>query len=187
MEQLKTIYVSERKDWRKWLEQNFDKEKEIWLVYPAKFSGKPRIQYNDAVEEALSFGWIDSQVKSIDKDSSAQRFSPRKPNSSFSQANKERLKLLYQKGLLHPSVEKTAQKVLEEKFVFPSDIIERLKRDKRAWDNYIRFSEPYKRIRVAYIEGARNRPEEFEKRLKNFIAKTRENKQIGFGGIAKYY
>lgn len=54
--------------------------------------------------------------------------------------------------------------------------------------NYLRFSEPYKRIRIAYIEAARKRPEEFEKRLKNFINKTKDNKRItGFGGIEKYY
>ena len=46
---IKTLYISNRKDWRAWLEKNFDKEKEIWLVYPKKSSGKPRIQYNDAV------------------------------------------------------------------------------------------------------------------------------------------
>ena len=59
----KTLYVSDRKAWRKWLSENYDKEKEIWLIYSKKVSGKPRILYNDAVEEALSFGWIDSTAK----------------------------------------------------------------------------------------------------------------------------
>lgn len=64
----------------------------------------------------------------------------------------------------------------------------RLKEDKMIWENYQRFSDPYKRIRIAYIEAARKRPEEFEKRLNNFINKTKENKIItGFGGIDKYY
>ena len=69
----------------------------------------------------------------------------------------------------------------------PPDIIDKIKSDKIAWENYQEFSPSYKRIRVAYIDGARKRPEEFRKRLANFIAKTRKNKQIGFGGIEKYY
>ena len=68
------------------------------------------------------------------------------------------------------------------------DIIARLKEDKTVWNNYQLFSNAYKRIRIAYIEAARKRPEEFEKRLNNFINKTKENKKIrGFGGIEKYY
>ncbi len=63
----KTLYVTDRQAWRKWLAENYDKEKEIWLIYPKKASGKPRILYNDAVEEALSFGWIDSTAKKLMK------------------------------------------------------------------------------------------------------------------------
>ena len=87
----------------------------------------------------------------------------------------------------HPSILESAKRILNENFIFPSDIIKALKRDKLAWKNYNAFSDLYKRIRVAYIDGARHRPEEFEKRLRNFIEKTRENKRIGFGGIEKYY
>lgn len=187
MDELKTLYVVDRKDWRAWLEVNFDKEKEIWLVYPKKSSGNPRIAYNDAVEEALCFGWIDSKVKSLNEDSSAQRFSPRNPKSSYSQPNKERLKWLLQENLLRPSIIDIAKRIAEEKFLFPSDIINRIKNDTIAWKHYQRFSASYQRIRIAYIEAARKRPEEFQKRLTNFIVKTRENKHIGFGGIEKYY
>ena len=187
VDKLKTLYVANRKHWRAWLEQNFDKEKEIWLVYPNKSSEKPRISYNDAVEEALCFGWIDSRVKSINEDSSAQRFTPRNPKSIYSQANKERLKWLLQKNLLHSSMLDIANRITKEKFAFSPDIIDTIKIDDIARENYQRFSPSYKRIRVAYIEAARNRPEEFQKRLTNFIVKTRENKYIGFGGIEKYY
>jgi len=78
--------------------------------------------------------------------------------------------------------------VVNEKFSFPKDIIVRLKSNEVAWGNYQKMSESYKRIRIAYIENARKRPEEFEKRLNNFITKTEKNKMIkGFGGIEKYY
>jgi uncharacterized protein YdeI (YjbR/CyaY-like superfamily) len=187
MDKPKTLYVSGRKAWRAWMEKNFDKEKEIWLVYPHKSSGRPGILYNDAVEEALCFGWIDSNVKSFDENSSAQRFTPRNPKSGFSQANKERITWLVKKNMLHPSMLETAKKILNEKFVFPPDIIKAIRKDKTAWKNYDAYSDSYKRIRVAYIDGARKRPEEFNKRLRNFIEKTKENKQIGFGGIEKYY
>ena len=74
------------------------------------------------------------------------------------------------------------------KFVYPEDIITQLKVDKTVWENYQNFSESYIRIRIAYIDSARNRPDEFDKRLNNFIEKTKENKLIkGFGGIDKYY
>jgi uncharacterized protein YdeI (YjbR/CyaY-like superfamily) len=185
--QLKMLYVTNRKVWRAWLGINFNKEKEIWLVYPKKSSGKPRILYNDAVEEALCFGWIDSTVKSISEDSNAQRFSPRNPKSSYSQANKERLKWLLKENLLHHSILHVANIVASEEFVFPIDIVNTIRSDDIVWEHYQIFSPAYKRIRIAYIDAARNRPEQFKKRLANFIRKTRDNKQIGFGGIEKYF
>jgi hypothetical protein len=90
-------------------------------------------------------------------------------------------------GKLHPSIKAAAEKELKKRFEFPSDIIEALKKDEKVWKNYRKLSSAYRRIRVAYIDAARNRPEEFHKRLSNFIEKTRQNKQIGFGGIEKYY
>ena len=83
-----TLYVTNPKAWRAWLKKHYRTEKEIWLVYPKKETGIPRIAYNDAVEEALCFGWIDSIVKTLDDERTAQRFSPRKPKSGYSQANK---------------------------------------------------------------------------------------------------
>jgi uncharacterized protein YdeI (YjbR/CyaY-like superfamily) len=187
MKRQKTLYINSRKEWRLWLGKNFEKEKEIWLVYPKKSSGKWRIHYNDAVEEALCFGWIDSNVKTIDKENIAQRFSQRKPNSSYSQTNRERLKWLLKEKMVHPSIKPAVEKILKEKYVYPKDIINSIKSDTIAWKNYQKFSLPYKKIRIAYINSARARPDEFKKRLKYFINKTRENKQFGFGGIEKYF
>ncbi len=187
MEIGKTLNISDRKSWHDWLAANFETEKEVWLIYPDKASGQPRIQYNEAVEEALSFGWIDSTVKRYGEHSSAQRFSRRNPGSAYSQPNKERLKLLVAEGRLHPSLKESVERVLGEEFVFPADIIKAIKADKKAWSNYQNFSHAYQRIRIAYIDGARNRPDEFRKRLDNFIKKTEQNKLIGFGGIEKYY
>ena len=187
MVKLRTLYVINRLNWREWLKRNFDKKKEVWLLYPRKSSGKPRITYNDAVEEALAFGWIDSTVRNIDEKSSAQRFTPRNPKSKFSQTNKERLRWLLKNNLLHPSVKSVAKEALKEKFVFPKDIMDSIKSNRVAWKNYQKFPPTYKRIRIAYIDDARERPDEFKKRLQNFIKKSEKNKRIGFGGIEKYY
>jgi uncharacterized protein YdeI (YjbR/CyaY-like superfamily) len=98
------------------------------------------------------------------------------------------LKWLFENKLVHHSIRNEALKIIQQEFIFPKDLIEELKSDKVVWENYQKFSEPYKRIRIAYIESARKRPEEFNKRLRNFIIKTKENKLIkGFGGIEKYY
>ncbi len=183
-----TKYFTDRQKWRNWLEANFEKKDEIWLEYPKKDTGRKRISYNDAVEEALCFGWIDSTVKSLNKETTIQRFSKRRKNSTYSQPNKERLKWLSENGRIHPSVIEDIEKVIQEKFTFPDDIISRLKEDKTVWDNYQNMPESYKRIRIAFIEAAKNRPGEYVKRLNNFIEKTRTNKQIkGFGGVEKYY
>jgi uncharacterized protein YdeI (YjbR/CyaY-like superfamily) len=184
----KILNIQTRAEWRTWLQQNFDIEREIWLVYAKKATGEQRIQYNDAVEEALCFGWIDSTNKTLDNDHTIQRFTPRQAKSSFSQPNKERLKWLAENNLIHPSLLKTVQDIISKAYVFPMDILDEIKKDAFAWENYNNFSDAYKRIRIAYIEGARKRPEEFAKRLTNFIQKTRDNKLIsGFGGIEKYY
>ena len=184
----KIEYFENRQNWRKWLTENFDAADEIWFVFPNKSSGKKSITYNDAVEEAFCFGWIDSTVKALDKEHKIQRFTPRKPKSVYSQANKERLKWLLENKMIHPKLEDKIQNILSEPFMFPNDIIDRLKEDKIVWKNYQQFSDSYKRIRIAYIDAARIRPEEFEKRLNNFINRTKENKKIaGFGGIEKYY
>lgn len=187
MEITQTIYVTNPEEWREWLKAHYKTESEIWLVYYNKATGKPRIEYNDAVEQALCFGWIDSNVKKLDEDRSAQRFSPRKPKSGYSQANIERLRYLVSQGMVIDEVLESLGDVLEREFVFPADIVDAIRADKQAWENYQSFSESYKRIRVAFIEGARNRPEEFQKRLNYFIKTACQNKLIGFGGIEKYY
>jgi uncharacterized protein YdeI (YjbR/CyaY-like superfamily) len=187
MEITKTLHVTHRKDWRKWLRQHYKTEKEIWLVYSRKGTGQPRIEYNDAVEEALCFGWIDSTLKTLDENRMAQRFSPRKPRSPYSPANKERLRKLVKQRKVIKEVRESLGDILDEEFKIPPDILTAIKANREAWQNFQRFSEPYKRIRIGFIEGARKRPAEFKKRLSYFIKMTEKNKQFGFGGIDKYF
>lgn len=183
----KTVYVADSKSWRQWLSKNYNKEKAIWLVYYKKGSGKKRIPYNDAVEEALSFGWIDSTVKRIDEDSYAQRFTPRNPKSPYSEANKTRLRHLAKEGKIIPSVLAVIKPILSEKYALPKDILAAIRKNRTAWANFQKFSPEYRRIRVAYVDSMRERPDIFKKTLANLIKQSERNKQIGFGGIEKYY
>ena len=181
-----TLYVANRKEWRQWLNKNYRTANEIWLVYYRKHTGVPRIPYNHAVEEALCFGWIDSITRTIDQERYSQRFTPRSPRSTYSQANKERLRRLIKQGKVVPDVLATISDVVEEKFEFPPDIETALRANEQAWENFQKYSGPYQRIRIAFVDVARKRPGEFEKRLKHLIRMTEQDKQYGFG-IEEYY
>ena len=172
---METFYTSDRSAWRQYLAEHFETAAEVWFVFPTKEAG----------EES---GWIDSTNRRLDALHCIRRFSPRIKGSTYSQPNIERLIWLEAQGLIHPKIRESILPVIEAPFVFPEDILELLRQDESVWENYQRFSEPYKRIRIAYIEAARKRPEEFQKRLNSFIEKTRRNKLImGYGGIEKYY
>ncbi len=188
MKPTETFYTSDRQVWRRWLTEHFESAAEIWFVFPTKDAAEESLSYNDAVEEALCFGWIDGQAWALDDTHQLRRFTPRRKGSPYSQPNIERLLWLDAHGLIHPKVRDTVADVLNTPFVFPKDILDELRRDETVWNNYNAFPEPYRRIRVAYVAAARNRPEEFAKRLASFIDKTRRNKLIaGYGGIEKYY
>jgi len=98
MDSAEMMYCSTREEWREWLAQNHDKSKGVWLIFYKKGSGKPRVPYDDAVEEALCFGWIDSIVKRIDEEKYAQKFTPRKPGSGWSGSNLARVERLITEG-----------------------------------------------------------------------------------------
>jgi uncharacterized protein YdeI (YjbR/CyaY-like superfamily) len=180
----KTIYVIDRKDWRSWLAKNYDISKGIWLIYYRKSSGKPRIPYNDAVEEALCYGWIDSIVKRVDDKRFAQRFTPRRPNSPVSEMNKERIRRLIKKKRMTSFGLKAVSRFFDkdkiEKLVIAPDIIKALKTDSQTWKNFQNFSEGYKRVRIGYVEDARDYDKKmFKNRLNNFIKNTAKNKKFG--------
>ena len=185
----KTVFYSDdRNEWRHWLEENFETADEMIVAFPSKDPVNKGITYNDAVEEALCFGWIDSVTGKLEGYSFTKRFTPRRKGSSYSRPNIERLIWLDSKGMIHPSIRPQVVDIIYAEFVFPKDIIGSIKKNKIAWENYQNFTEPYKRIRVAYIDAARSRPEEFKKRLANFISMTEKNKIIGgYGGVDKYY
>lgn len=181
-----TLYVSTRKEWRLWLQGNHNSRDEIWLVFYRKETGRPSLSYNVAVEEALCFGWIDSIRKSIDDEKYVQRFSQRKDGSSYSQTNKERLAYLENEGKLTEEVKVELRENRPEEYEIPEDIIAALKSNEAAWEFFKSTSHSYQRIRAAYVDHARYRSGEFEKRLDNLIEKSAQGKQFGYF-IEKFY
>ena len=98
MEIGETLYVTSGEEFRRWLNANHKSRKEIWLIQYKKAAQKPSINYVDAVEEALCFGWIDGTQKSMDAERYALRFSPRRPRSNWTETNKERARQLIAAG-----------------------------------------------------------------------------------------
>lgn len=181
MDVTETLYVPTREEWRDWLAAHHDDTAEIWLVTYRKHTGRRSVAYNDAVEEALCFGWIDSVRKGLDDERLAQRFTPRRSGSAYSQTNKERLARLGAEGKLHSSVERDLAKARPEDFEIPDDIRAALEARDGAWAFFSDTSASYQRIRAAYVDHARKRPDEFEKRLSNLVEKSAGGKQFGYG------
>ena len=186
--EVKILYCRDRSEWRSWLSENFRTSEDVWFVFPTKDSDEMGVSYNDAVEEALCFGWIDSTTKRLDDTHQIRHFTPRRKGSTYSRPNIERLIQMDSEGKIHPDIRPSVLPLIEAEYVFPQDILAEIKEDPEAWENYQNFTDSYKRIRVAYIDAARKRPEEFRKRLDNFISMTRRNRIIGgYGGVDKYY
>jgi len=188
----KTLYITNRNEWRSWLSKNHKTETEVWLIFYRKETGNPRISYNAAVEEALCYGWIDSTLKKIDDERFMQRFSVRRKNSVLSQMNKERIrKLIKQKKMTRAGLAAVAHAFdpevdMKEELVIPRDILEPLKANGEAWNNFNAFPDTYKRIRIAYIESQRKHGnDQFKKALNHFVSKTARNLRIGWVGEMK--
>ena len=95
-----TFYAPNRAEWRQWLQTNHKTSNGVWLIYYKKNSGKTRVPYDEAVEEALCFGWIDSTLNPIDDLCYMQLYMPRKDKSGWSKLNKDRVEKLTNLGLM---------------------------------------------------------------------------------------
>ena len=179
MEIGKTLYVHERQAWREWLAKHHASEPEIWLVFYKKASSRPSLPYNDAVEEALCFGWIDSIVKKHGPESRAQRFSPRRRGSPWSEMNKARVRRLAEQGQMTGAGLAAGVDFLGERYEVPADILAAIEEDAAAWRNFQALPESYVRIRVGWINAARVRPDVFDQRLRYFVKMTSQGKRFG--------
>lgn len=183
------LYVKNRKDWRKWLKDNHNISKGIWLIYYKKHTRKPRIPYDEAVEEALCFGWIDSTVKRIDDERFMQKFTPRNDKSNWSELNKKRaLKLIRQKRMTNAGMYKinTAKKngewnkktETEKDFVMPSELSQVLSKNKKANDFFNELSPSHQKQYKQWVAGAK-RNETRLKRAKEAITLLKKKQKLG--------
>ena len=161
---LEQVYAKDRAAWRAWLAANHATSPGIWLVFDKKSSRPDRLAYGDAVEEGLCFGWIDSTVRTLDDARYVQLFTPRKPKSTWSAANKERVDRLIAQGLL---VEAGLAAIELAKangawtsidavhaMEVPPDLAAALKRTKNAAKNFAGFSPSARRAYLHWISQA---------------------------------
>jgi len=178
-ESVKTFHAKTRKAWRTWLEKNHAKEKGVWLLLYKKESNVHCVNYVDAVEEALCFGWIDSIKKKRDEESSIQFFSKRKLNGNWARSNRERVKKLIRQGLMTPAGQRMidhakkagtwAESVKTEKSLIPSDLKQRLDKNSKAFENFQKFPPSSKQLILRWILSAK-KPETRQKRIEETVA-----------------
>jgi uncharacterized protein YdeI (YjbR/CyaY-like superfamily) len=179
---VKTVYVKDRGEWRSWLGKNASALREIFLIYYKKSSGKPRIAYEDAVEEALCFGWIDGRVNKLDDERYVQRFTPRRPASRWSEPNVRRAKKLIAEGRMTaagPAVFNPARKTAAQ----PTQLTENLEREfrkhKNAWKKFQSFPPYYRRMTTAWVASAK-KEETRLRRLQQLVESSDQERRIKF-------
>jgi uncharacterized protein YdeI (YjbR/CyaY-like superfamily) len=186
---MEELYFSNRENWRKWLQENHEQSEGIWLIYYKKPSGKPRIKYDDAVEEALCFGWIDSKIKRINDEYYVQYFTPRRKGSVWSKYNLERVKSLIERGQMHPSGMEKYREAIENpglvydnktdgEPVIPEDLEKELQKNSEAYQNFVNFSLSARRIYIGWLNNAK-RPETRNKRILQVVEFSKQNKRPG--------
>lgn len=183
------LHVTKRDEWRAWLRENHGTKKGVWLLHYKKHTSKPSIPYDDAIEEALCFGWIDSIIKKIDDEKFARKFTPRKGKSRWSELNKKRARRMMKAGKM---TEAGIAKIREAKksgewfktaparkeIVIPSYIKEALAANKKALDFFNSLASSYKRKLVGWITSAK-REETRKRRLAGAIRLLEQNRKLG--------
>ncbi len=189
--ELREIHPKTRAGWRSWLKKNHAKCDGVWLIYYRTSTGRRRLSWEDAVREALCFGWIDSKVKPIDDERYKQIFTPRKPRSVWSKINKQYIaelieaELMTDAGLHAVDVAKKngAWSLLEpvDALIVPADLASALRGSKRAREAYEALSKSAKRAVLYSLYSAR-REETRAKRLADALAALEGGESLGRGG-----
>lgn len=183
------LYVKNRDEWRKWLEENHSIAKGIWLIYYKKLSGKPRIPYSEAVEEALCFGWIDGKIKRVDDNYYIQWFTPRRPGSRWSKLNLSRVQKLITEGRMRPEgmtayMEAEKRPRLnydiksEANLSIPDDLMKALKSNSVAYNNFINFPPSSRKLYIFWLNDAK-RAETRQARIVKIVDRSEKNVRAG--------
>jgi uncharacterized protein YdeI (YjbR/CyaY-like superfamily) len=181
---LKTFSPHTPEQWRQWLAEHHDAESEVWLVFYKRHSGRASIAYEDAVDEALCFGWVDSLIKRLDDARYARKFTPRKPDSTWSTANRKRYAYLKASGRLAPAGlqrpptgrSPDAAKPLPSKV--PSYIQEALRKHPAARSRFERLPPSHRRRYILWVDSAK-RQETKARRLQQAIRLLAAGKTLG--------
>jgi uncharacterized protein YdeI (YjbR/CyaY-like superfamily) len=178
VEEIESFYPGTKEDWFEWLKHNHQSKQAFWLILYKKNSGVPTISWSDAVDGALCFGWVDSVRKSIDEQSFKQFVGKRKPQSTWSKINKDKVEQLIKKGLMseagHHSIV-TAKKngswtILDEveALILPEDLLSELNSQLGSIDFFLSLSNSKRKAMLQWIILAK-RPETREKRIKEIV------------------
>ena len=172
---------------RKWLEKNHDKEKELLVGFYKVSCGKQSITWSESVDEAICFGWIDGVRKSIDEESYSIRFTPRKPTSIWSAINIKKVEELSQKGLMHPAGLAAFAKRKENKSriysyekeaaVLRNDFMKKFKANKKAWKFFQSMAPSYQRTAIHLVMNAKQEITKI-KRLDELIKDSEAERKI---------
>jgi uncharacterized protein YdeI (YjbR/CyaY-like superfamily) len=182
-----SFFAKSRSDWRNWLEQNHKSQKSVWLVISRKNSKTLSITYEEAVEEALCFGWIDSRANRKDAESFYLFFAKRNPKSYWSQSNRVRAEKLILQGLMT----KAGQEMIDlakktgtwtaiekiEKLEIPDDLQRIFDQNKKALENFQVFPASSKQVILYWIQEAK-RPETRQKRIQETVALAEKNIRV---------
>ena len=179
---MRTLYVKDRNNWRAWLKANSAREAGVWLVYYKKDTGRPRVAYADAVEEAICFGWIDGKIKRLGEARFAQLFTPRKPDSKWSRINIERAKRMISEGKMTAAGlrvfdPRNMAPALPNKL--PASLESQFKEQRPAWENFQHFPPSYQRMTIGWVASAKQEETQL-RRLRELIAKSAANQRIKF-------
>lgn len=187
MNELPRLYLKSRNEWRAWLKKYHNKKNVIWLVYYKKHTAKPTIAYEEAVEEALCFGWIDSTIKRIDKDRYVQKFTPRRRKSRWSFLNIQRARkmiqqrkmtkagLVFYKEIMKKPIKDT-RTAGRKKVTIPKDLKEALTKNKKAYRNFKNFAPSYQKMYIGYV-GAAKKAETRKRRIRRVVAFAFQDKK----------
>jgi len=183
----KTLLVIDREQWRHWLEQNHTREREVWLIFNKVHTGQPSIPYEDSVEEALCFGWIDSLIQRIDEDRYARKFTPRKPGSKWSQLNKRRVAKMIGSGRMKeaglvlvdfPLTDAKAPPRPRTMPDLPGWLESALKANLLAWENFNKLPPSHRRNYIGWISDAK-REETRQRRIREALGMLEKNERLG--------
>jgi uncharacterized protein YdeI (YjbR/CyaY-like superfamily) len=188
MELTKTFHAPNRAAWRAWLEQHHATENEVWLVYYKAGSGQSSVPYEDSVEEALCFGWIDSLIQKIDEQRYARKFTPRRPGSAWSDSNKRRVAKVIAEGRMTEAglarvdypLDTPIPVAAKKELAVPDWLAEGLKISPLASKNFEKLPPSHQRRYIGWISSAK-RDETRLKRIREAIALLEGNKRLGIG------